>query len=50
MSNLFKKAIFFTDIHFGLKSNSHIHNADCLNFIDFVIATGKKNNAKLVCF
>jgi len=46
MSNLFKKAIFFTDIHFGLKSNSHIHNADCLNFIDFVIATGKEKQCE----
>ena len=38
--NLFKKAIFFTDIHFGLKSNSHTHNKDCLEFIDFVVKTG----------
>jgi hypothetical protein len=30
MSNLFKKAAVFTDIHFGLKSNSLQHNQDCL--------------------
>ncbi len=29
MSNLFKKAAVFTDIHFGLKSNSLQHNQDC---------------------
>ena len=33
MSNLFKKASLFTDIHFGLKSNSIQHNEDCLNFV-----------------
>lgn len=33
MTNLFKKAAIFTDIHFGLKSNSTVHNEDCLNFV-----------------
>jgi hypothetical protein len=44
MSNLFKKAAVFTDIHFGLKSNSQIHNEDCLNFVkwatDLAVAQG----------
>ena len=31
--NLFKKAAVFTDIHFGLKSNSKIHNDDCEAFV-----------------
>lgn len=31
--NLFKKAAIFTDIHFGLKSNSVLHNEDCLSFV-----------------
>jgi len=31
--NLFKKAVIFTDIHFGLKSNSAVHNEDCLAFV-----------------
>ena len=35
MSNLFKKAAVFTDIHWGLKSNSHQHNLDCENFIGY---------------
>ena len=48
--NLFKKAIFFTDIHFGLKSNSHIHNKDCLEFINFVIKTGKENKCETCVF
>ena len=36
-NNLFKKAAVFTDIHFGLKSNSISHNTDCNNFIDWFI-------------
>jgi len=48
--NLFKRAIFFTDIHFGLKSNSRTHNQDCLNFVDFVIKTGKEQNCETCVF
>lgn len=42
MSNLFKKAACFTDIHFGLKSNSNIHNQDCSDFVDWYIAKAKE--------
>jgi len=48
--NLFKRAIFFTDIHFGLKSNSRTHNQDCLDFVDFVIKTGKEQNCETCVF
>ena len=41
MSNLFKKAACFTDIHFGLKSNSQTHNTDCEEFVDWYIAEAK---------
>ena len=34
---MFKKAAVFTDIHFGLKGNSRIHNEDCEEFIDWYI-------------
>jgi DNA repair exonuclease SbcCD nuclease subunit len=34
---LFKKVACFTDIHFGLKSNSAIHNRDCEEFVDWFI-------------
>ena len=34
---MFKKAAVFTDIHFGLKSNSKVHNQDCEDFIDWYI-------------
>jgi hypothetical protein len=39
---LFKKVACFTDIHFGLKSNSQVHNQDCEDFVDWYIATAKK--------
>lgn len=42
MSNLFKKAAVFTDIHFGLKSNSQVHNQDCNDFVDWYIAEAKQ--------
>jgi hypothetical protein len=39
---LFKKVACFTDIHFGLKSNSQIHNKDCEDFVDWYIAKAKE--------
>jgi DNA repair exonuclease SbcCD nuclease subunit len=42
MTNLFKKAACFTDIHFGLKSNSSIHNQDCEDFVDWYITKAKE--------
>ena len=46
MSNLFKKAALLTDIHFGLKSNSQLHNNDCLNFVNWFIKTAKEENCE----
>jgi len=42
VSNLFKKVACFTDIHFGLKSNSSVHNQDCEDFVDWYIAKAKE--------
>jgi len=42
LSNLFKKAACFTDIHFGLKSNSQTHNQDCEDFVDWYIKKAKE--------
>ena len=39
---LFKKVACFTDIHFGLKSNSATHNQDCEDFVDWFIAKAKE--------
>jgi len=50
MTNLFKKAAVCTDIHFGLKSNSQIHNDDCLNFIHWFTAKAKEENCDTALF
>ena len=50
MTNLFKKAACFTDIHFGLKSNSRTHNEDCIAFVDWFIETAKKEGAETCIF
>jgi len=47
--NLFKKAAFFTDIHYGLKSNSVQHNTDCINFVEWFIKTAKDAGCE-TCF
>jgi hypothetical protein len=49
MANLFKKAAVFTDIHFGLKSNSVQHNQDCSDFVDWFIQKAKEENCE-TCF
>lgn len=50
MSNLFRRAALFTDIHFGLKSNSQLHNDDCLNFVKWACDTAKENNCDTLFF
>ena len=50
MSNLFKKAAVFTDIHFGLKSNSQLHNEDCLNFIKWATAKAREEGCETAMF
>jgi DNA repair exonuclease SbcCD nuclease subunit len=50
MNNLFKKAACFTDIHFGLKSNSRTHNEDCMAFVDWFIKTAKEEGAETCIF
>jgi Calcineurin-like phosphoesterase len=50
MSNLFKKAIAFTDIHWGLKNNSLVHNQDCDQFVDWIIETAKDNQCETGLF
>ena len=47
---MFKKAAVFTDIHFGLKSNSRVHNDDCEQFVDWYIETAKANGCETGIF
>ena len=48
-SNLFEKAVCFTDIHFGLRHNSREHNQDCLEFVDWIIGIAQERGAE-TCF
>jgi DNA repair exonuclease SbcCD nuclease subunit len=50
MTNLFKKVAVCTDIHFGLKSNSLVHNQDCSDFIDWFIATAREQGCETGMF
>jgi DNA repair exonuclease SbcCD nuclease subunit len=50
MTNLFKKAAVFTDIHFGLKSNSTLHNEDCLNFVRWATAKAQEEGCETAMF
>jgi len=50
MSNLFRKAALFTDIHFGLKSNSTLHNEDCLNFVRWATAKAREEGCETAFF
>jgi DNA repair exonuclease SbcCD nuclease subunit len=47
---LFKKVAAFTDIHFGLKSNSSVHNQDCEEFVDWFIAKAKEEGCETAIF
>ena len=47
---LFKKAACFTDIHFGMKSGSRIHNQDCENFIKWFCEEAKAAGAETCIF
>ena len=47
---LFKKVACFTDIHFGLKSNSTTHLRDCEEFVDWFIAEAKQEGAETCIF
>lgn len=47
---MFKKAAVFTDIHFGLKGNSKIHNDDCENFVDWYIERAKEHGCETGIF
>jgi DNA repair exonuclease SbcCD nuclease subunit len=48
--NFFKKAAVFTDIHFGEKSNSKVHTADCVEYVDWFIDVAKANNCETAIF
>lgn len=48
--NLFNRAAIFSDIHYGLKSNSIQHNTDCLHFVEWFIKTAKEHDCETCLF
>lgn len=50
MTKLFRKAAVFTDIHHGLKSNSVLHNQDCLDFIHWAVEKAKQEGCDTCIF
>ena len=46
----FKKIACFTDIHFGLKGNSRIHNDDCEEFVKWFISQAKAEGCETCIF
>jgi DNA repair exonuclease SbcCD nuclease subunit len=50
MTTLFRKAAVFTDIHFGLKSNSTMHNEDCMEFVRWATATAREQGCETCLF
>jgi len=50
MKNLFKKAAVFSDLHAGLKTNSPIHNQDCIEFLKWFVEQAKENNCDCCLF
>ena len=50
MTQLFKKAACFTDIHFGMKNNARQHNIDCENFVTWFIEQAKERGCETCIF
>lgn len=50
MTDMFKKAAVFTDIHFGMRQNSKAHNDDCMGFVKWFCAEAKKQDCDTAIF
>ena len=48
--NFFNKVACFTDIHFGMKGNSRIHNDDCESFVHWFIEQAKAHGCETCIF
>lgn len=46
----FRKALVITDLHFGHKSNSQLHNSDCLRFVDWATKLGVEHGCDRLLF
>lgn len=50
MTQLFKKAAVFTDIHFGMRQNSKAHNEDCAAYVKWFCETARENGCDTAIF
>ena len=50
MTDMFKKAAVFTDIHFGMRQNSKTHNDDCLGFVKWFCAEATRQGCDTAIF
>ena len=50
MTDMFKKAAVFTDIHFGMRQNSKAHNDDCMGFVKWFCAEATKQGCDTAIF
>lgn len=44
------RGAYATDIHFGKKANSEVHNKDCINYIDWFCEQVQKQNCDYIAF
>lgn len=47
---LLNKGLIFSDLHIGRKSDSIVHNTDCLNYINWLVKTAKENKIDHIIF
>jgi hypothetical protein len=50
MTDLFKRAAVFTDIHFGMRQNSKHHNDDCEAFVHWFCKTARERGCDTAIF
>jgi len=50
MTQLFKRAAVFTDIHFGMRQNSKHHNEDCENFVKWFCEEACRRDCDVAIF
>lgn len=50
MTQLFKRAAVFTDIHFGMRQNSKAHNEDCAAYVKWFCETARKHDCDTAIF
>jgi len=50
MTNLFNHVAVFTDLHFGLRNNSRVHNMDCEEFVIWFIKEAQARGCETCIF